>query len=107
MGRIALGVADRTALIEQFTDIDREILTDHDVIPAGTERISWLHNHALGIAGVASDLQPTDHPIPMEVPVMQFVFLDKIGLEPVEVLVGQQLTGEKPRPTEALKATTG
>jgi hypothetical protein len=43
----------------------------------------------------------------VHVPVVELVLLDDVVVQPVEVLLGQQLSGEEAGPAEAFQAATG
>ena len=53
--------------------------------------------------GTARHLQPADDAVADEVAIVQLVLRDDVLVEPVEVLFGQQLSGEEARPAKAFE----
>jgi hypothetical protein len=54
---------------------------------------------------MAKNFQAADHAPPVQIAVVQFVFLDDVVIETVEILFGQQLSGEETRPAQAFETS--
>ena len=52
---------------------------------------------------MAKNLEAADNAPTVQIAIVQFVFLDDVMIETIEVLFGQQLAGEKPRPAQAFE----
>ena len=107
----AVGAAERgairtvglTAACDQRADVDAVRLAHDDVLAAWRERVAGTDVDPF-VARRACDHQTAHHAGSPQVPVMQLVLLDDVVVEPVEVLLGQQLPGEKAWPAQAFEA---
>ena len=102
MHRFARILRDRSTAIDQVADIHQTVFADDDVIPTGTQRIARFDDHTFWITRVAGDIQSARDAIAMQVTIVQSVLLDDVAIEPIEILIGQQLTGEESRPAQTL-----
>jgi len=92
------------AALDKIAYVDDIVRAQNDVVAARAERISGL-DRDLPFTGMAKNLEAADHAPAMQVAIVQFVFLDDVMVETVEVLFSQQLTGEKPRPAQTFEAS--
>ena len=86
--------------------VDAGVGADHDVLAARAERVARAHGHGV-VARVAHDLQAAHHAGAVQVPVVQPVLADEVLVEPAEVGVGDELSGEEARPAQALQGVAG
>jgi hypothetical protein len=55
---------------------------------------------------MAKDLKTADNTPAVQIAIVEFVLFDDVVIEAVEVLFGQQLSGEKPRAAQAFEPST-
>ena len=106
-GSCPIGPAVRPRVVaaagDQRADVDAVGLADDDVLAAGRERIARSHIDEPPSQGAQVTSSPHTTPEPKQVPVVQLVLLDDVVVEPVEVLLGQELAGEEARPAQAFE----
>ena len=107
MHRVARILRDRSTAIDEVTDIHQTVFADDDVVSTGAQRIAGLDDHAFGITGMTGDVKSAHDAIAMQVTIVQSVLLDDVVIEPIEILIGQQLARKEPRTAETFKASTG
>src|SRR5690349_6401778 len=86
--RLAIQPLALAAALDQIADIDGIVRTQDDVIATRAQRIS-RGDRDLSFAGMAKDLETADNTPAVQIAIVQFVFLDDVMIETVEVLFGQ------------------
>src|SRR5207247_457537 len=101
--RIAFGRNGRAALLDQRADVDRVVVANDNVVAARAQRVTAADRDVI-LAGTANDLESTDYTPAMKIAVVQFVLLDDVTLQPIQVLLGQELAGEEAGPAKAFQS---
>jgi hypothetical protein len=99
-------VCRRLAFVDEIAHVYPSILADDNIVSARAQGITRSNRDFSG-TGMADHLKTADHPPTVEIPVVQPILPDNIMVEPVEVLLSQELTWEKPWAAEAFQSTAG
>jgi hypothetical protein len=92
--RLALVRTPWPTLLNELADIDGLVLADDDVFAARAECISRPDGDEV-VARIADHLEAAHHARPHEVPVVQLVLRDDVVVEPVEIILCQELPREE------------
>jgi hypothetical protein len=89
-------------LVDEIANIHRAVLAHHDVFPTWTQCVAWFDDDTPRIARIADDIETADDSMTMQMSIVEFILLDNVMFQPVEIILGQQLPGKKARPAETI-----
>ena len=102
--RLAIQPLPLAAALDKIAHVDDIVGAQNDVIAARAQSVAGRDGD-LPFAGMAKNFQAADDAPTVQVAVVQFVFLDDVVIEAVEILFGQQLAGEESRPAQAFESS--